>query len=351
MMQSTDKPAILFVCTANIIRSPIAEALFRRILQRFYSLEGWQVGSAGVLAFAGFPADQNAITVVRGLGIDLSQHTAHQVSPELLDQYDVVLTMEKNQKEALANNYLDQAFKIHFIGELTGDWTDIYDPRNESLQDYLTAARNIETILEKKYLRILMAALVNSLKRIGLPSPNFQIFSSYQSLEERTSKTDAPDDFEWMFRQIISLPLEDQYDLLLVLHLVKPDNIDVLLELQHVAELISPPDYESRWLKDIFYHEIVLPVTCMQKMSQRQFVHPAIQDELEQLAMRLNDPNCNQLFLDLEKLFHRKLSEQKYLFNIWDLRVKYKALPHNDIEYDEAYRILHQKYHAKEGQD
>jgi len=344
-MQPSEKPSILFVCTANIIRSPIAEAVFRKIIQRFPSLEGWKVGSAGVQGLVGFPADLNAVDVVRGLGIDLYGHMARKVTPDLIDEHDLILTMEVSHQISLTEAYLGQAEKIHFIGELSGDLEDVFDPLNGPLQEYLAAARDIESRLEKHYLRILLSALVYSLKRLGLPYPELQVFLPLKSKAEQEKKSKVIDEMKWAFGSLSGFPLEDQYDLLLVLLQLQPHNAKFLAEIKRVANLISPPDYESRWLKDIFYHEIVIPITCLDRMGERIFVHPAVQDELDKIRMRLNDPKCQQLNSNLEKLFNRNLNDQKYLFNIWDLEAKYKGLPHNVKEYVEAYQILHQKYH------
>ncbi len=346
-MQASEKPSILFVCTANIIRSPIAEAVFRKILQRFPSLEGWEVGSAGVKGLTGYPADLNAVDVVRGLGIDLYGHMARKVTPDTVDEYDLILTMEKDHQVALKEAYLGQAEKIHFIGELSGEVEDVFDPLNGPLQEYLAAARDIETRLEKKYLRIFLAALVYSLKRLGLPYPELKIFLPLKSQSERLKRkiSKEVDEVEWAFKSLKDFPLEDQYDMLLVLLQLKPDNARFLAEIKRVAGLISPPDYESRWLKDMYYHEIVLPITCLDRIGERVFVHPAVWDELKKMKLRLVDQNCQQLYSSLEKLFNRQLNEQKYLFNIWDLEAKYKGLPFNVKEYVEAYQVLHQKYH------
>jgi protein-tyrosine phosphatase len=83
---------VLFVCTGNTCRSPMAEALARDEIRR----RGWKnvsVGSAGVSAAPGSPASENAIAAVRGRGLDLSAHRARQLRPELIGWADVILAM------------------------------------------------------------------------------------------------------------------------------------------------------------------------------------------------------------------------------------------------------------------
>lgn len=83
---------LLFVCTGNTCRSPMAEAIARRELEAL----GWdhvQVSSAGVGAGEGYPASGGALRTAEHHGLDLSGHRSTLVTPELLDTVDLVLTM------------------------------------------------------------------------------------------------------------------------------------------------------------------------------------------------------------------------------------------------------------------
>src|SRR5438105_3004745 len=94
-------PSILFVCTANQIRSPIAAALFKDMLINSGQAEGWRVESAGTWAQDGLPASGAAQRVMRELNIDLSQHRSRCVTRDLLAGFDLILVMEHGHKEAL----------------------------------------------------------------------------------------------------------------------------------------------------------------------------------------------------------------------------------------------------------
>lgn len=92
---------ILFVCTGNTCRSPMAETLAREMIQA----RGWpgvRVSSAGVFASPGAPASAGAQEAVTRAGMDLSGHRSRQVSPMLLDECDLVLTMTRSHLESLA---------------------------------------------------------------------------------------------------------------------------------------------------------------------------------------------------------------------------------------------------------
>lgn len=83
---------VLFVCTGNTCRSPMAEVIAR---QRLAEL-GWsqvEVGSAGVGAFEGAPVSGGALRAAARNGLDLSGHTASFLTPDLAAGADLILTM------------------------------------------------------------------------------------------------------------------------------------------------------------------------------------------------------------------------------------------------------------------
>ncbi|MGD8319370.1 MAG: low molecular weight protein arginine phosphatase [Gemmatimonadota bacterium] len=83
---------LLFVCTGNTCRSPMAEAIARRELERL----GWEhveVASAGVGAWGGEPASGGAERTARRHGLDLSGHRASPLTREAVDQADLILAM------------------------------------------------------------------------------------------------------------------------------------------------------------------------------------------------------------------------------------------------------------------
>ena len=87
-------PSILFVCTANQIRSPIAAALFKDILNKSGQAQAWRVESAGTWTSHGLPANRAAQRVMREMNIDLSQHRTRCITRDLLATFDLILVME-----------------------------------------------------------------------------------------------------------------------------------------------------------------------------------------------------------------------------------------------------------------
>lgn len=92
---------LLFVCTGNTCRSPLAEALAREGVRRL----GWsnvEVASAGVAAASGEPASEGSSRAAARHGLDLTAHRAAFVTPEALARADVVLAMSPGHLERLA---------------------------------------------------------------------------------------------------------------------------------------------------------------------------------------------------------------------------------------------------------
>ncbi len=123
-------PSVLFVCRANQFRSPLAAAFLAELIASKHSREEWRVGSAGTWTKPGLPASSEALRVAnrRNLpGLDL--HSTQEVSQELLDQYDLILTMEAGQREAIITEFHDVSGRTMLLAEVVDDLPyDVPDP-------------------------------------------------------------------------------------------------------------------------------------------------------------------------------------------------------------------------------
>jgi len=144
-----NKPSVLFVCTANRFRSPIAEAAFRNLLQKRGIENNWTVGSAGNWAENGLSPIYSAAWMQVHFGIDLSKHRSRLIDRGLLMQYNLVLVMEKNQKEALQIEFPEMSQKVFMLtGLCDGPVYDIMDPFGQSEEVCLSVAREIINLIE-----------------------------------------------------------------------------------------------------------------------------------------------------------------------------------------------------------
>src|SRR4051794_5185298 len=82
------------VCTGNICRSPMAEAVAR---VRLTAMPSVRIESAGLGALIGHPADPLAVELMKERGIDLSGHVARQISTIMVREFELILVMESWQ--------------------------------------------------------------------------------------------------------------------------------------------------------------------------------------------------------------------------------------------------------------
>ncbi len=141
-------PSILFVCTGNICRSPLAEGLFKDLLASKGLSDHWRVSSAGTWALPGEPAAYEVQNILTRRGVDLTSHRAREVNRTLIANADLVLTMTRSQKEALQLEFPGQASRIMLISELGGMVYDIPDPYGGPSELYGEIAGELEALLE-----------------------------------------------------------------------------------------------------------------------------------------------------------------------------------------------------------
>ena len=138
--------SVLFVCTANICRSPMAVALLKARITD--NEEKWKIESAGVWAQPGYPAAEKTQVVAQRRGIDLSDHRSRPITFQMVTEYNLVLTMERSHKEALHAAFPGYAKRIYLFWEMAGKFQDVVDPIGRTLADFEDTGMEMDAILD-----------------------------------------------------------------------------------------------------------------------------------------------------------------------------------------------------------
>lgn len=142
---------LLFVCTGNTCRSPMAEALFRKAAGERGVADRFRALSCGLAAADGMPASDNAVAAAAELGAGLSEHRSRRATPELLAEADAIYCMSAAHRAAIVSalpQLKGRVFVLH---------PPVPDPFGGDLTVYRETARALDAAVES-----LLAALCGS---------------------------------------------------------------------------------------------------------------------------------------------------------------------------------------------
>ncbi len=144
---------LLFVCSGNTCRSPLAEALARQIAAR-RGIEDVEVSSAGTNAWDNAPATDEALLVGMERGLDLTDHRARKLTPAIVSEADLIFVMTPGHLEPVKQ--MGGRGKAHVIDEYASGAADqgISDPYGGDLETYRQTADTLEEELEKLFDRL-----------------------------------------------------------------------------------------------------------------------------------------------------------------------------------------------------
>jgi len=125
----------------------MAEVLFVHLLEERGQASDWRVESAGVWTWDGYLASSGAIDAMERRGIDIRTHRSRVVSSIRMTDYDLILTMERNHKDALGAEYPALKKRIHLLTEMSGLDYEVHDPMGGTPTDFDDTANEIESLL------------------------------------------------------------------------------------------------------------------------------------------------------------------------------------------------------------
>ena len=148
-------PSVLFVCTGNLHRSPMAEYLFK---EKIGERPDWEIASAGTYTRNGLPTNNEVLITLQKYGIDASGHRSRIITRRKLANHNLVLCLASNHKEALQVEFPDLKDRIYLLSEMVGKTTSVDDPIGGPLVEYEAVAREIDAYLTEGFDRIVALA-------------------------------------------------------------------------------------------------------------------------------------------------------------------------------------------------
>lgn len=125
---------IMFICSGNTCRSPLAEGLFKKYLKE-NNITDIDVGSAGVGAFAGDGVSINSILVANNRGVDISSHRARNINPEHILTTDLFFCMSDSHKQVLSRHCNEEKIVV----------LNVADPYGRPIEAYEECAKQLES--------------------------------------------------------------------------------------------------------------------------------------------------------------------------------------------------------------
>ncbi|MBT3711784.1 MAG: hypothetical protein HOG15_00350 [Anaerolineae bacterium] len=155
---SNSMKSVLFVCTANRYRSPLAAAVFQKLLKADGKAEKWRIGSAGTWTVTGLPVIPHAFQKAQELGLNLREHSSVEVSREILSEYGLIVVMEIGHKEGLQIEFPETRNRVYMLSEIIDHIVyDIPDPAKD-LSDADEIAGDLYDLIQRGYSEICLLA-------------------------------------------------------------------------------------------------------------------------------------------------------------------------------------------------
>lgn len=149
-MNEPKTKTVLFVCTGNTCRSPMAVGLLRKLA----GPDTYRILSAGTGASQGMPPSLYAKEVMEGEGIDISGHRSQMLDGNMLEEADTVLVMAETHRRRVTDWFRSSAGKVRLLREFDPvrddpDYPNIPDPMGQGKEAYVKCKEMIKRSLER----------------------------------------------------------------------------------------------------------------------------------------------------------------------------------------------------------
>lgn len=148
---------IVFVCTGNTCRSPMAQGLFHKILTDLdMPAHHFQVSSAGLHALKNQPVSAEAVAAMQDYKIDISQHRTAPLEKLQVEEADLLLTMTHWQADYIKEFFPSKKDRTFSLSEYVGyDNMNIEDPYGAELITYKKCAADLNRLLMEAMVKII----------------------------------------------------------------------------------------------------------------------------------------------------------------------------------------------------
>ena len=177
---------VLFICTGNTCRSPMAQAL----LQKKANVH---VQSAGLFASAGAPASAGTLDVLQSNDIALN-HQSQAVTKETLDWADIILTMTMQHKQALTTQYPEVIEKLYALKEYTlldgqSTWEQLKQAYARLEEKRLIVVTEKDQHQTEQQLRAFLREEQDEIERLEAELPNYDISDPFGGDQQTYQET------------------------------------------------------------------------------------------------------------------------------------------------------------------
>lgn len=148
-MQYLKYERVIFICTENTSRGPIAESLFRNMS----NVEGIECMSRGLIVLFPEPVNPKAEQVLQNHGLEMVGHTTKQFKSHEADENTLVLTMTEHQKKKVIEDFY-VTHNIYTIKEFVGEFGDVLDPYGGTMLQYEECYEELARLVKKTVYQI-----------------------------------------------------------------------------------------------------------------------------------------------------------------------------------------------------